>query len=156
MKVSQDRYNYSFKVGRSCEDKFKGVMASRGHDVFKSSKYDDIHKHIDFYVAGYSFDVKGHRHLECIWLELTNVRGDKGWLKGEATYIVFDIVELKSFCFFKRKDLLKYVEENITETTESKEDYNKLYTRAKWGKLDVITKVKFDDIKNLMTQSIAY
>jgi len=156
MKVSEYRYKYSKKLGDSCEDKFKDLMTSRGHEIYKSSHYDDIYKHIDFYIAGYSFDVKGHRHLECIWLEVTNVNGNNGWLKGEATYIVFDIVELKSFCFFKRKDLLNYVQENITETTESKEEYNKLYTRAKWGKLDVITKVKFDDIKNLMVQSLAY
>ena len=156
MKVSDYRYKYSHELGKSCEDKFKDLMTSRGHEIYKSSKYDDIYKHIDFYIAGYSFDVKGHRHLDCIWLELTNVNGNKGWLKGEATYIVFDIVELKSFCFFKRKDLLKYVQENITETTETKDEYNKLYTRAKWGKLDVITKVKFDNIKNLMKQSVAY
>lgn len=156
MKVSDYRYKYSHELGKSCEDKFKDLMTSRGHEIYKSSKYDDIYKHIDFYIAGYSFDVKGHRHLDCIWLELTNVNGNKGWLKGEATYIVFDIVELKSFCFFKRKDLLNYVQENITETTETKDEYNKLYTRAKWGKLDVITKVKFDDIKNLMKQSVAY
>ena len=156
MKVSEYRYKYSKKLGDSCEDKFKDLMTSRGHEIYKSSHYDDIYKHIDFYIAGYSFDVKGHRHLECIWLEVTNVNGNNGWLKGEATYIVFDIVELKSFCFFKRKDLLNYVQENISETTESKEEYNKLYTRAKWGKLDVITKVKFDDIKNLMVQSLAY
>ena len=156
MKVSDYRYKYSHELGKSCEDKFKDLMTSRGHEIYKSSKYDDIYRHIDFYIAGYSFDVKGHRHLDCIWLELTNVNGNKGWLKGEATYIVFDIVELKSFCFFKRKDLLNYVQENITETTETKDEYNKLYTRAKWGKLDVITKVKFDDIKNLMKQSVAY
>ena len=130
MKVSEYRYKYSKKLGDSCEDKFKDLMTSRGHEIYKSSHYDDIYKHIDFYIAGYSFDVKGHRHLECIWLEVTNVNGNNGWLKGEATYIVFDIVELKSFCFFKRKDLLNYVQENITETTESKEEYNKLYTRA--------------------------
>ena len=126
MKVSDYRYKYSHELGKSCEDKFKDLMTSRGHEIYKSSKYDDIYRHIDFYIAGYSFDVKGHRHLDCIWLELTNVNGNKGWLKGEATYIVFDIVELKSFCFFKRKDLLNYVQENITETTETKDEYNKL------------------------------
>ena len=54
------------------------------------------------------------------WLEIQNVRGKDGWLKGEATYIVFDILDLKQFVFFKRRDLLEFVSQ-FKEETEDKQ-----------------------------------
>lgn len=152
-KVSKGRWAYSFHEGKKAEQKFVELMSSRGHSVVKSSRSEDIHKHIDYYVNNIPIDVKGNRHLETIWLEITNVRGRKGWLQGESKYIVFDIVELKSFCFFKRIDLLKHVS-MFKETTTDKRDYNKLYTRE--GREDVIVKVKYKDISYLQTQAIRY
>ncbi len=128
--VSQARRDYSNKVGLDTEDLFKSLMESRGHKVIKSSKQDDIYKHIDFYVNGYSIDVKGSRHLDCIWLETINVLGDDGWLKGKADFIVFDVVELKSFCVYNRQELLLFTN-NITEFTDSKYDFLKIYSRTK-------------------------
>lgn len=130
-------------------------MEERGNTIVASSRLDNIHKHIDFYLNGFGVDVKGNRHLDCIWLELDNVKGNNGWLRGKAEYIVFDVEELGSFCFFKRIDLLNWVLENITEYTDKKE-FNKFYTRAKWGKKDKLVKVKYEEIKHLLTQSIAY
>lgn len=154
-KVSKGRYQYSFQSGKACEDKFCDLMESRGHTVRASTRAENIYKHIDFFVDEYGVDVKGNRHLDCIWLELKNVRGEKGWLEGEAKYIVFDVVELSSFCFFKTKDLLDYVNENVTEYTENKE-FNKFYTRSKWGKKDVLVKVKYEDISDLEIKKLAY
>jgi hypothetical protein len=153
--VSKGRYQYSYKSGKDCEDKFKALMEARNHKVTASSRNDNIYKHIDFYVDSIGVDVKGNRHLDCIWLELKNVKGNKGWLEGEAKFIVFDIEELGSFCFFRRTDLLQYVQENITEYTDKKE-FNKFYTREKWGKKDVLVKVRYKDIKKYLVQSIAY
>lgn len=153
MTVSKSRWAYSFQQGKKAEELFQKVMTERGHTCNKSSKYDDIHYHIDFYVNGIGVDVKGNRHLETIWLELNNVKGLDGWLKGKAKYIVFDVVELKSFCFFYKDDLLEYVSD-ITEIAESKKDYKKLYTRE--NRKDVLVKVRYDDIKHLQTQAIRY
>jgi len=152
-KVSKGRWTYSFNEGKKAEQKFVDLMSSRGNIVVKSSRSEDIHKHIDYYVNDIPIDVKGNRHLETIWLEITNVRGKKGWLQGESKYIVFDIVELKSFCFFKRIDLLQYVLQ-FKEKTTDKKHYNRLYTRD--GRDDVIVKVKYKDISHLETQSIKY
>lgn len=130
-------------------------MEQRGHKVTAATRNENIFKHIDFFVDSIGVDVKGNRHLDCIWLELDNVKGNKGWLRGEADYIVFDIVEMSSFCFFKREDLLQYVLDNVTEYTTSKE-YNKFYTRSYWGKKDKLIKVKYEDIEELLTQKLAY
>lgn len=156
MEVTQERYNYSFNRGRIIEDKFSSLMKSRNNKVLKSNTSDDIHKHIDFWVNNIGIDVKGYRHLDCIWLELTNVRGNKGWLKGEAEYIVFDVVELNSFCFYKREDLLNFVLINVKEKTIDKKDFMKFYSRSIWGKKDVLVKCKYKDIKHLEIQKIEY
>lgn len=151
--VSKSRMDYSISEGNKAEDKFSKLMTSRGNSCVKSSKYEDIYKHIDFYVNGIGVDVKGNRHLETIWVELQNVKGNKGWLKGDAEYIVFDVVELSSFCFFKRDELLKFCS-NITENAEDKTDYRKLYSRK--GRSDVLIKYKYEDIKHLQIQQINY
>jgi hypothetical protein len=59
------------------------------------------------------------------------------------------IIELKKFSIYKRLDLLNYIKTNTKEYTESKKDYNKFYTRKKWGKKDILVKYKYDDIKHL-------
>jgi hypothetical protein len=156
MKVSEDRYRYSKIEGDKAEVKFINLMKLKGHKVVKASPSDDIYKHIDYYINKEGVDVKGNRHLNCIWLEITNVLGNKGWLRGEAKYIVFDIIELNSFSVFKTVDLLKYVDNNITEKTNDKRDFNKFYTRSKWNKKDVLIKVRYSDIKNLEVQRLKY
>ena len=151
--VSESRRNYSMSEGKKAEDKFTELMISRDNSCIKSSRYDDIYKHIDFWVNGVGVDVKGNRHLETIWVELRNVRGKKGWLKGDAEYIAFDIVELKSFCFFKRDELLDF-SSNITDVAKDKTEYRKLYSRK--DRLDILIKYKYEDIKHLQVQQISY
>ena len=144
---------HCIEEGNNTEDHFKNVMEQKGYIVEKTTAYDDMQRHIDFYVNDQSVDVKGNRHLECIWLELKNVRGKDGWLNGSATYIVMDIKELGQFIFFLREDLLNYCLK-INETTYSKWDFNKIYTR--YGRKDQIIKVRYDDIKNLQVGNIYY
>lgn len=151
--VSKARYIYSYKEGKKAEDKFKELMLSRGNTCVDSTRNENIHKHIDFYVNNIPVDVKGNRHIETIWLEIKNVKGNKGWLQGDAEYIVFDIVELKAFCFYKTKDLLKFVS-GITEIAESKKDYLKLYTRE--NRKDVLVKATHKDILHLEQQRLFY
>ena len=156
MKVSSERRRYSNEVGNRVELKFKEVMESRGNVVKESTEQQNIYSHIDFFVNGHSVDVKGSRHLGCIWLELDNVHGNKGWLNSEVDYIAFDVEELNAFCMFKRADLLDFVLGNVTETTEDKREYLKYYTRLKWNKKDKLVKVRYSDIKHLLIQQIKY
>ena len=139
--------------GNNTETEFQALMESKGYKVEKTSANIDIHEHIDFYVNDMSVDVKGNRYLECIWLEMTNVRGKNGWLNGSATYIVMDIKELNQFIFFLREDLRDYCL-SITDKTFSKYDFNKVYTR--YGRKDEIIKVRYDDIKHLQKGNVYY
>ena len=140
---------YCEKQGISFEEDFKNRIISLGLNYKKSSKKDDWYKHIDCYVNGYGIDVKGNRGLKTIWLEHTNVNGNKGWLKGDAMYIAMHITELNIFSIYKRIDLLNFIEKNTKGETINTNEYFKYYTRKKWGKKDKIVKVKYNDIKHL-------
>ena len=146
---------YDFKYGDFVEKHFATCMKDRSNSVTKSNRHENMHKHIDFYINDKGVDVKGGRHLDTIWLELTNVQGKDGWLKGKADYICFYVHELESFCVYNRTDLLNLVG-GVTETTTNKKDYWKIYTRSKWGRKDEIVKVSYDDIKHLEIQQIHY
>lgn len=153
--ISSNRRSYSNSIGNKAEQVFFDIVKSKGVDIIKSSREDDIFKHIDFYINGVGIDIKSRRHLNCIWLERTNVHGKNGWLRGEAKYIGLEIVELKSFCFFKRIDLLEYVS-RFNETTSSKDCYFKWYTRRDWNRKDEIIKVRYKDIQHLETKRLSY
>lgn len=155
MKVSKNRWAYSFKEGADTENKFQELLQSKGYEVIKSTKKQDIHDHIDFYVNGYGIDVKGRRYTQTIWLEIQNVKGEDGWLKGKAKYIVLDILDLQEFVFFYREDLLKYVQQ-FEELTDNKKDYLKWYSRKKWNRYDKIIKVKYSHIKHLQIKTYSY
>jgi hypothetical protein len=141
------------RQGEKAEQHFKRLMEAEGRFVLPATGEQNIFEHVDFWVDNKGIDVKGNRHLDCIWLEINNVKGKEGWLRGKADYIVFDIHELKQFCFFNRTDLLAYCQK-ITERADSKDDFNKLYTR--FGRQDLLVKVRYDDIKHLQQGVLSY
>ena len=147
------RKEYCKSEGERAEIAFFEAMTRYGYFPIKSKPEQDIHDHIDYFVEGIGFDIKANRHWDCIWLELNNVHGNDGWLKGKAKYIVFELVEWNLFCFFKRADLLNYCK-NITDIAENKNDYKKLYTRE--GRKDVLVKVTYDDIAKYHVISVVY
>ena len=149
MKVQKKRLDICAKDGNYFEDLFKEKIISYNLNWVKSSKEDDWYRHIDCYVNGYGVDVKGNRHLNTIWLEHTNVNGNKGWLRGEAFYIAMYVMELNCFSIYKRTDLLDYINNNVKEECNNKYEYLKFYTRKKWGKKDKVVRVKYDYIKHL-------
>ena len=149
LNVTSERYKICSSDGNKFEELFKNKVLEKKLNYSKSDNKDDWYNHIDCYVNGYGVDVKGNRHINTIWLEYTNVNGNLGWLRGKAKYIAMHIFELDCFSIYLRKDLLKYVNENVFETTENKNDYLKFYTRKKWGKKDMVVKVRYNDIKHL-------
>lgn len=154
MKVTSDRYNYCRENGNKTEQLFKDRVQKLGLKYRKASETEDMYWHIDCYVNGHGVDVKGDRYKTTIWLEMQNVRGEDGWLKGRAKYIAMYIVDLDIFSIYNREDLLKYVEENVTRHTDSKRPYHMFYSRTKWGKKDIVTKVRYQDIKHLELKAI--
>lgn len=153
-KVTKGRKAYCKKTGRETEELFANTMVALGAKVEKTSMSVDIHDHIDFFVDGVGFDVKGNRRVDYIWLEIQNVQGRKGWLKGEAKYIAFYFTDLDVFKIFRRDDLLSFVEQ-ITEVTSSSKDFMRLYKRDAWGQDDVIVKVRLSDIEHLTHKNLS-
>jgi hypothetical protein len=152
--VSKERLDRCSKDGDYFEELFRQKVINKGFAFRKSTTKEDWYKHIDCYVDGYGVDVKGNRHLETIWLEHTNVNGNKGWLKGDAKYIAFHIAELNCFSIFNRVDLLYFIEANVRYKTTNKNEYFKFYTRERWGKKDLVVKVRYSDIKHLELKQI--
>jgi hypothetical protein len=153
--ITYGRWKHAYETGKKTEEHFKELMISRGNECVKSSMNDDMYKHIDYYVNGFGIDVKGKRKLNSIWLEIVNVHGFRGWLKGEADFIVFDMLDLNAYCVFRRLELLELVS-NVTETTTNNKDYMKIYGRDQWGQKDKLIQYKFDHIKHLEVQRINY
>ena len=149
----EDRLEQCRKEGDTTEQHFKKLMEAKGKFVLTATREQNIYDHVDFWIDDKGVDVKGNRHLDCIWLETKNVHGNRGWLEGEAEYIVFDVKELKGFCFFARTDLLSYCQK-IDERTHTKDDFNKIYTRS--GRKDQLVKVRYDDIKHLQKGFLKY
>jgi len=83
---------------------------------------------------------------ECAWVEGTNVRGDPGWLKGGANYIIFEREE--SWWMVNRAELLDFVNEKLKKNSYAmgKKPYH-VYQRE--GRKDKITLVPFKDIEEL-------
>ena len=85
---------------------------------------------------------------ECAWVEGTNVKGNPGWLKGDANYIVFE----REDCWLtvNRQELLDFVQEKLSKNSYAtgKKPYH-IYQRSEWGRKDKITLVPFKDIEKL-------
>ena len=128
-------------------------------DILWANSEQDKYEHWD--VQGslngktLKFDIKGMKKVnrwdsktqdECAWVEGTNVRGDPGWLKGAANYIIFERED--SWWMVNRAELLEFVEEKLKKNSYAtgKKPYN-IYQRE--GRMDKITLVPFKDIEEM-------
>ena len=102
----------------------------------------------------YSVDVKGSNLPDEIWCEFVNVQGNPGWLYGKAGIIAFEMPEEGGFAVVKRKELLKWCEENVEDVVvkNKKDAYLKKYTRK--DRFDVITILKLHDLKSLLSYRV--
>lgn len=150
-------YNTSLIEGQTSEQQFRNIAINKGFQIRKSCKNDDIKKHIDYYLyrnnKTYSFDVKaakrntrrnGSQHDCAIWIEIKNVRGNKGWLYGEQDYIAFDCIDY--FLVVRRTELRDYINEvhsiNSKYVNKASDALYSLYSRR--GRKDLITKINLE------------
>jgi len=142
------------------EKRFSDLCLSKKYKVLKSTKDQDIKEHWDFKVNNSLIDVKGAKKIsrsddeynyEIAWLEVQNVRGDIGWLKGKADFIAFEQKDF--FLIVKREDLLNWLRTKVTNTkmvSSSKKALYRLYQRN--GRKDIIIMAKIKDFaKDLKT-----
>lgn len=158
-------------VGHKAEDDFSTLAEARGFDVSAASRYENMHKHIDFSLEKWgknddliymTVDVKSRKKTsrkdakfndDWIWLEFKNVNGNRGWLLGESTHIAFE--REKEFVIVPRKELLNWAKQAIADRNGGKitvkckaknarDARYKYYTR--WKREDLLTQVHHDDI----------
>lgn len=156
--VQNSRWKYSKEVGSKTEDKFVLACQTRGDTVHKSSREEDIKLHIDYYVirkdqSKVSVDVKGGNHPHTIWVEFKNVRGDDGWMYGEADWIAFEIAEVGGFAMVKRHELAELAERIVEPVFVDKANADrKLYQRK--DRKDVISRLWLEDIQTCPSYSV--
>jgi len=160
MSTTPKRRAYSNATGRMAEVRFVRAARNKGLLVTKSSHTEDIHKHIDYWLAmnadgkKWGVDVKGNNLPDEIWVEFKNVRGNEGWLYGGASIIAFDMPEEGGFSIVDREELAFFCEKHVSDekVKNKKEAYLKRYTRK--DREDVISILKLHDLKSLMSYRV--
>lgn len=122
--------------GTEAEKLFINTALRKNHKIIrKATPSEDMNQHWDFLLSDkhgldmqFTVDVKAHKHkwrngplLEnYFWIEWKNVRGDKGWIDGQADYIAF--IYFNNIYFYKRKEL--------REAAASLVNFNKLVDKS--------------------------
>jgi hypothetical protein len=158
--------------GRLDEDfVMNAVKHTLGGEVERSSKHEDVYEHIDFWwdsprKGRIGIDVKGlnknkrgdNQYDDSIhWLELQNVQGKDGWLKGNAEYIAFKTN--RNIIFVNRKKLLDFALEAIKNKAVVYDTPTQCYVpykRLKWGRDDLSLKALTSDLLKLADFTIEY
>ena len=158
--MNNSRRQYSNATGRVAEVRFVRSARNKGLHVTKSTHTEDIHEHIDYWLAmspngkRWGVDVKGNNLPDEIWCEFKNVRGHDGWMYGGATIIAFDMPEEGGFAIVDREELAFFCEKHVSNevVTDKRQAYLKKYTRK--DRMDVITILKLHDLKSLMSYRV--
>ena len=152
------RRSYSNSTGRMAEVRFKRAAERLGFKVMKASPKEDMHKHIDYWLLysdrKHAVDVKGNNLPDEIWCEFKNVRGNPGWMYGNAHIIAFDMPEEGGFVIVDRQELAFWCEQNVKDETvkDKKDAHLKKYTRR--DRLDVITRLNLEDLRLLQSYRV--
>ena len=158
--------------GRLDEDfVMDAVKHTLGGEVERSSKQEDTEKHVDFWwdsprKGRIGIDVKGlnnnkrgdNQYDDSIhWLELQNVKGKDGWLRGEAEYIAFRTNS--NIIFVNREKLLDFATEAIKNKDvvyDTPRECYVPYKRLKWGRDDLSLKALTSDLLKLADFTIEF
>ena len=128
-------------------------------EVIFSNQQQDMFEHWDVSVNGVRIDVKGMRKINRYdiqpqnltnYIELQNVRGNKGWLYGMADYIAFETIN--KWIMVKRTKLIEFIDKKVQPTFVDKASNSlyKYYQRE--GRKDIITMVNNIDLVEISTK----
>ena len=148
-----------FTRGRIAENKFATlylkdfVMATQDQDMFEHWDVEGILP--DLGDDRLKFDVKALKKVnrndeslsdEITWVEGTNVRGNPGWIKGRADYIVFE--RENAWTVINRAELLRWTAEKIRRKgNKTGKGLYEVYTRP--NRQDKVTLIRFADIDTI-------
>jgi hypothetical protein len=141
--------NECFEVGQTAEQRFAQLLEGSR----RATTQEDMHEHWDVMSeTGMKFDVKAMKKWKrsdaeptdrIHYVELRNVRGELGWIYGQADYIAFET--RAHWIVVPRKKLVHFIEA-ATENNErsAKPAVYKLYQRE--GRKDLMTVVPTMDL----------
>lgn len=152
----------SFSIKNVDEKNFAIKAIDKGFWLVHSNEDQDMKEHWDWKVINPNnlketlVDNKGAKKknrsdsiadYSITWLEIQNVRGEKGWLKGNADYITFQLKD--EILIVSRENLLDWLRKKITNKTKVVSPKNALYRLyQRKGRKDIISMVLIKDIKN--------
>lgn len=155
------QHTTSWDRGQWVEEQFANTL--RGHDPsFRKATRSEQFNHIDYHSSFGTIDVKARKQIsrsskklqdEFVWLEFTNVQGNKGWLAGGSDLIAFEQKEL--FVMVDRVPLMEWAMDkcDLEDLVETPADaLYKGYTRD--GRRDLISLVDIESIQKDVTHTI--
>ena len=153
-----DKTGECIQSGLGAEQIFDQIAESKNLEVKNARRRENIHKHIDKYITQesetWSVDIKARKKTsrsdssaqdDWIWIEFQNVKGNNGWLYGEADNIAFETQD--SFVIVDRNSLVDYVENAVDMGKPVRKSFlakYKTYRRA--GRNDLLTMVELSKI----------
>jgi len=165
-KNKYDKTGECLQSGLGAEELFDQIALSKHLEIKNARRRENMQKHIDKYVTDdvgtWSVDIKARKKTrrsddnaqdDWIWIEFQNVRGNTGWLYGEADCIAFETQD--NFVIVKKDSLIDYVEGAVDmgkSVKHSSQARYKTYRRA--GRNDLLTMVELSEIKNNCEYSI--
>ena len=158
-KNKYDKTGECLQTGLGAEQLFDQIAESKSLEIKNAKRRENMQKHIDKYVTDdvgtWSVDIKARKKTsrsnsqaqdDWIWIEFQNVRGNAGWLYGEADRIAFETQD--NFIIVDRSSLIDYVE-NVVDMGKSvkysSQAQYRTYRRA--GGNDLLTMVELSEIK---------
>jgi len=160
MNLSDERVKHSIKVGKSAEELFKLLTQA------KKTEEDLDRQHIDFHWEGKKVDVKGLKKSQkdgYVLIEFIGGFGGHGWCskKSKAEYIAFQFPE--RFYVFSKDDLRERTislcpeykgEESVLRKNKVPYEDGVYKWLGRWNRQDVFTYIKFEDIKDIIYDTI--
>lgn len=158
-KNKYDKTGECIQTGLGAEQLFEQIAESKSLETKNAKRRENMQKHIDKYVTEngetWSVDIKARKKTsrsnsqaqdDWIWIEFQNVRGNAGWLYGDADRIAFETQD--DFIVVDRNSLIDYVEDVVDmgkSVKYSSQAQYKTYRRA--GRNDLLTMVELSEIK---------
>jgi hypothetical protein len=146
------------KAGKVKEIDFAGHFSN----VILSDNITDITKHIDLTIDNkITVDVKGLKKIKRSdthptefyhWVEIKNVKGEHGWVYGEADYFAFETH--KYWVIVSRKDLQLFIEQNVKKVWVTSQDKALYCLYKRQGRKDVISLISTMDLFAISTEVV--
>ena len=159
LKMSKWKNSGSWNRGQRIEKAFAPLLRQRDPNYRKANREEQF-RHIDYFSNFGTNDVKAKKKInrsddseqeELVWVEVKNVQGRDGWLRGQTDVIAFE--RDKDFVLIKRNYLLGMCQVKCDlskKVTNSRDALYKGYQRE--GRKDLISIVKMSDILNMPHQ----